>query len=278
MSVSGSVMADEPVFVLSPPELPAGIAIAHVFGQPLLELPQDLFIPPDALQVILESFEGPLDLLLYLIRKQNLNVLDIPMAPITLQYMAYIDAMQSQRLELAAEYLLMAALLIEIKSRLLLPRPAAAEDSETDDPRAELARRLLEYEQMKLAGLALDQLPQAERDFAWLAVLVEQTAEERLPLVSPVDLRQAWLSILSRASRSRSHQVTTDELSVREQMTWILRMVEGRDYVPFTELFQPEQGVAYLVVNFIALLELVKEGLLVVSQESPYQPIYVRHV
>lgn len=263
-------------FELSPPELPVGVALAHVFGQPVLELPQDLFIPPDALQVILESFEGPLDLLLYLIRKQNLNVLDIPMAPITTQYMAYIEAMQHGRLELAAEYLLMAALLIEIKSRLLLPRPPRSDEDEVEDPRAELSRRLLEYEQMKLAGLALDQLPQAERDFAWLAVLVEQAAEERLPLVNVVDLHQAWLAILSRASRSRHHQVTTDELSVREQMTWVLRMLEGREYVAFDDLFQPEQGVAYLVVNFIAILELVKEGMLIVSQASAYQPIYVR--
>jgi segregation and condensation protein A len=269
------VIADAP-FELSAPVLPVGVALAHVFGQPMLELPADLFIPPDALQVILESFEGPLDLLLYLIRKQNLNVLDIPMAPITTQYMVYIDAMQHGRLELAAEYLLMAALLIEIKSRLLLPRPPRGDEEECEDPRAELSRRLLEYEQMKLAGLALDHMPQAERDFAWLAVLVEQVAEERLPQVNMVDLRQAWLSILSRADRSRHHLVSTDELSVREQMTWLLRTLEGRDYVPFTELFDPTQGVAYLVVNFIAILELVKEGLLIVSQESAYLPIYVR--
>jgi segregation and condensation protein A len=263
-------------FALTAPSLPEGVALAHVFGQPMLELPQDLFIPPDALQVILESFEGPLDLLLYLIRKQNLNVLDIPMAPITAQYMAYIEAMRQERLELAAEYLLMAALLIEIKSRLLLPRPPKTDDGESEDPRAELVRRLLEYEQMKLAGLALDRMPQAERDFAWLAVLVEQSAQTLLPEVSAVDLRQAWLSILSRASRTRHHQVERDELSVREQMSWLLRRLEGCDYVPFTDLFEAEQGVAYLVVNFIAILELVKEGLVVVSQESPYQPIYVR--
>jgi segregation and condensation protein A len=263
-------------FALEAPVLPAGVPLAHVFGQPVLELPQDLFIPPDALQVILESFEGPLDLLLYLIRKQNLNVLDIPMAPITAQYMAYIDAMQQERLEMAAEYLLMAALLIEIKSRLLLPRPPREDDGEVEDPRAELARRLLEYEQMKLAGLALDQLPQAERDFAWLAVLIEQSAEARLPDVSPVDLRQAWLAILSRASRSRHHQVTTDELSVREQMSWVLRQLEGRDYVAFSTLFGEGRGVSWLVVNFIAILELVKEGMVCVSQEAAYQPIYVR--
>ena len=164
-------------FQLTPPALPASVPIAHVFGQPVLEVPQDLFIPPDALQLILESFEGPLDLLLYLIRKQNLDVLNIPMAEVTAQYMGYIDAMRDGRLELAAEYLLMAALLIEIKSRLLLPRPPVEGDDDPDDPRAELVRRLLEYEQMKLAALALDKLPQADRDFAWLAVLVEQSAE-----------------------------------------------------------------------------------------------------
>lgn len=263
-------------FVLEPPELPPGVPLAHVFGEPVLELPQDLFIPPDALKVILESFEGPLDLLLYLIRKQNLNVLDIPMAQITAQYMSYIDVMQHERLEMAAEYLLMAALLIEIKSRLLLPRPPRDDEDGVEDPRAELARRLLEYEQMKLAGLALDKLPQAERDFVWLAVLLEQSAEERLPEVSAVDLRQAWLTILSRASRNRHHQVTTDELSVREQMSWVLRQVEGRDFVPFEALFLAGQGVTWLVVNFIAILELVKEGLLRVSQEAAYLPIYVR--
>jgi segregation and condensation protein A len=263
-------------FALKAPELPPGVPLAHVFGEPVLELPQDLFIPPDALKVILDSFEGPLDLLLYLIRKQNLNVVDIPMAQITAQYMTYIDVMQQERLEMAAEYLLMAALLIEIKSRLLLPRPPREDESEADDPRAELARRLLEYEQMKLAGLALDQLPQAERDFAWLAVLIEQSAEECLPEVCPVDLRQAWLSILSRASRNRHHQVTTDELSVREQMSWVLRQLEGHDYVSFDALFEEGHGVSWLVVNFIAILELVKEGLLHVSQEAAYQPIYVR--
>lgn len=263
-------------FCLEAPALPAGVPLAHVFGQPVLEVPQDLFIPPDALRVILESFEGPLDLLLYLIRKQNLNVLDIPMAPITSQYMAYIDAMQQERLEMAAEYLLMAALLIEIKSRLLLPRPPREDEDDGEDPRAELARRLLEYEQMKLAGVALDALPQADRDFVWLAVLIEQGAEQRLPEVSASDLRTAWLAILSRARQNRHHQVTQDELSVREQMSWVLRRLEGRDYVPFAELFDPARGVAWLVVNFIAILELVKEGLALVSQEAAYLPIHVR--
>ncbi|MTD32765.1 segregation and condensation protein A [Paludibacterium denitrificans] len=250
--------------------------LAHVFGQPVLELPQDLFIPPDALQVILDSFEGPLDLLLYLIRKQNLDVLNIPMAQITAQYMGYIDAMRADRLELAAEYLLMAALLIEIKSRLLLPRPVLDDEGEPDDPRAELVRLLLDYEQMKLAALELDKLPQADRDFAWLAVLIEQGAEQRLPEVSPIDLRQSWLAILSRAKHNRSHKVEKDELSVREQMSWILRYLDGREYVPFEALFEVEKGVAHLVVNFIAVLELVKEGMIKVSQEAAYQPIYIR--
>lgn len=265
-----------PDFSLNADELPVSLPLAHVFGQPVLELPQDLFIPPDALRLILESFEGPLDLLLYLIRKQNLDVLDIPLAEVTAQYMQYIDAMRAERLELAAEYLLMAALLIEIKSRLLLPRPPADDDFELDDPRAELVRRLLEYEQMKLAGLALDKLPQAERDFAWLAVLIEQSAEQRLPDVSAIDLRHAWLAILSRARNNRHHQVEKDELSVREQMSFILRYLDGRDYVAFEELFDINKGVAHLVVNFIAVLELVKEGMIKVSQDEPYQPIYVR--
>ncbi|WP_082133725.1 ScpA family protein [Vogesella sp. EB] len=263
-------------FQLSAPELPPALPIAHVFGQPVLEIPQDLFIPPDALQVILDSFEGPLDLLLYLIRKQNLDVLNIPMADVTAQYMGYVEVMKAGQFELAAEYLLMAALLIEIKSRLLLPRPPVEGEDDPDDPRAELVRRLLEYEQMKLAALALDKLPQADRDFAWLAVLVEQSAEQRLPEVSALDLRQAWLSILSRAKHNRHHKVKQDELSVREQMSWIVRYLDGRDYVAFEELFDIGKGVAHLVVNFIAVLELVKEGMVRVSQDEPYQPIYVR--
>jgi len=263
-------------FQLTAPELPSALPIAHVFGQPVLEIPQDLFIPPDALQVILDSFEGPLDLLLYLIRKQNLDVLNIPMANVTAQYMGYVEVMKAGQFELAAEYLLMAALLIEIKSRLLLPRPPVEGEDDPDDPRAELVRRLLEYEQMKLAALALDKLPQADRDFAWLAVLVEQSAEQRLPEVSALDLRQAWLSILSRAKHNRHHKVKQDELSVREQMSWIVRYLDGRDYVAFEELFDIGKGVAHLVVNFIAVLELVKEGMVRVSQDEPYQPIYVR--
>ncbi len=250
--------------------------IAVVFGEAVLETPHDLFIPPDALRVILESFEGPLDLLLYLIRKQNLDVLDIPMARITAQYMEYIDGMRDSRLELAAEYLLMAALLIEIKSRMLLPRPPAELADELEDPRAELVRRLLEYEQIKLAALELDRIPQAERDFAWLAVLVEQSAEKRLPELTVVDIRQAWLAILARAKNNRRHEIQQDELSVREQMSAILRVLAFKPFVPFDELFDPTLGVRHVVVNFIAMLELAKEGLVLISQDEAYAPIYVR--
>ena len=179
---------------------PAINVIARIHGEPLLEFPQDLYIPPDALEVVLETFQGPLDLLLYLIRKHNLDVLDIPMAQLTLQYMGYIEMMQSNRMELAAEYLLMAAVLIEIKSRMLLPRPRKVSEEEGgEDPRVELMRRLLEYEQMKLAAQKLNELPQAGRDFELVQVLIERTVEQQLPNVAVEDLRQAWLALLARA-------------------------------------------------------------------------------
>lgn len=254
------------------------LPFAHVFGEPVLTCPQDLFIPPDALQLFLDSFEGPLDLLLYLIRRQNLNVLDIPMAQVTAQYMRYIETMKAARLELAAEYLLMAALLIEIKSRLLLPRHQVEEGVEPEDPRAELIRRLLEYEQIKLAALALDKLPQAERDFAWLSVLFERDIEAPLPDVNPADLRAAWMSIMARAKNMKHHQIRQDQLSVREQMGVILRRLEGKSFVAFERLFAEHGDVAHLVVNFIAILELAKEGLLMIVQDGDFQPIYVRLV
>lgn len=252
--------------------------LATVFGEPVHTTPQDLFIPPDALRVFLTSFEGPLDLLLYLIRRQNVDVLNIPMAHITAQYLDYIAGMQAERMTLAAEYLLMAALLIEIKSRLLLPRPPTAPEDEPDDPRAELVRRLLEYEQMKLAALTLDALPQAERDFAWLAVMLEYTAETRLPEVCPADLKTAWMSILARARHTRHHTVQQEALSVREQMSLILRQLAPGRFARFESLFDSAEGVSMLVVCFIAILELAKEGLVVVVQDVPYQPIYVRLV
>ena len=250
---------------------------AHIHGEPLLEMPQDLYIPPDALEVVLETFQGPLDLLLYLIRRHNLDVLDIPMAQLTQQYMGYIDMMQRHRLELAAEYLLMAAVLIEIKSRMLLPRPPKVGDEESaEDPRVELMRRLLEYEQMKLAAQKLNELPQAGRDFELVQVLIEQVVIERLPSVSVDDLRQAWLTLLARAKQNTHHKVRRDELSVREQMTRILRVLKHGEFEPFENLFDLNGGIPHLVVTFIAILELGKETLVEITQTETLGNIYVR--
>jgi segregation and condensation protein A len=252
----------------------AATPIARIYGEPLLEMPQDLYIPPDALEVFLEQFEGPLDLLLYLIRKENISVLDIPMARLTVQYLEYVEMMRSQQLELAAEYLLMAAMLIEIKSRMLLPRPTMESDEE--DPRAELVRRLLEYEQMKLAGQRINELPQAGRDFALVHVIFERSALERLPDVNVEDLRMAWLGLFNRASVNQHHKVTREQLSVRSHMSRILRRLQDAQFVEFVELFTPEEGVAVLVVTFLAVLELARESLIEVSQQEAYAPIYVK--
>lgn len=249
--------------------------VARVHGEPLTALPPDLYIPPDALEVFLETFEGPLDLLLYLIRRQNLDVLNIPMAEVTRQYMKYVDAMRARQLELAAEYLLMAALLIEIKSRLLLPRPVAVQDEE-QDPRAELVRRLLEYERMKLAAQQLDALPQAGRDFALVQVWLEQVAVQRLPEVSLDDLRQAWLGVVARAKMQRHHRVSREELSVREHMSLILRRLQGQGFVEFAFLFDTEKGLPEVVVTFLAMLELSRESLVEISQAEAFAPIYVK--
>ncbi|WP_293277739.1 MULTISPECIES: segregation and condensation protein A [Neisseria] len=254
--------------------MPSENTIAWVFGQPVTDVPQDLFIPPDALKVVLGSFQGPLDLLLYLIRKQNIDVLDIPMVKITEQYLHYIAQMEAYQFDLAAEYLLMAAVLIEIKSRLLLPRPQEAEEEEAD-PRAELVRRLLAYEQMKLAAQGLDALPRAGRDFAWAYLPLEIAVEAKLPEVYVADLTQAWLGILSRAKHTRSHEVVREAISVRAQMTSILRILNEKGFSRFSALFRPEQGAAYLVVNFIALLELAKEGLVRVVQPESYGEIEI---
>ncbi len=256
------------------PSAPSEHTVAWVFGQPVTDLPQDLFIPPDALKVVLGSFQGPLDLLLYLIRKQNIDVLDIPMVKITEQYLHYIAQMEAYQFDLAAEYLLMAAMLVEIKSRLLLPRPEEIEEGEAD-PRAELVRRLLAYEQMKLAAQELDALPRAGRDFAWTYLPLEIAVEAKLPEVYITDLTQAWLSILSRAKHTRSHEVIKETISVRAQMTAILRRLNGHGICRFHDLFNPEQGVAYVVVNFIALLELAKEGLVGIVQEDGFGEIRI---
>ncbi len=251
--------------------------VAHVHGEPMMEMPLDLYIPPDALEVVLESFQGPLDLLLYLIRKHNLDVLDIPMASLTKQYMVYIEAMQQHRLELAAEYLLMAAVLIEIKSRMLLPRPPkVSEEDSTEDPRAELMRRLLEYEQMKLAAQKLNEVPQVGRDFELVQVLIERTVLERLPSVSVEDLRNAWLALLTRAKMNAHHKIRREELSVREQMTKVLRQLRNTDFVSFESLFEADASIPMLVVTFIAVLELAKESLVEITQTESLGNIYVR--
>jgi len=248
--------------------------IAKVYGEPVLEVPHDLYIPPDALEVVLEQFEGPLDLLLYLIRRENINVLDIPMARLTAQYLDYVELMRARSLELAAEYLLMAALLIEIKSRMLLPRPAAGTLEE--DPRAELVRRLLEYERMKLAAQRLNELPQSGRDYSMVQVLFDQAVAERLPDVRAEDLRAAWLTLLTRAAMNRHHRITREQLSVREHMTRILRRLHDTRFVEFGKLFDPRQGIAVLVVTLLAVLELAREGLIEVTQQAAYTPIHVR--
>lgn len=256
--------------------LQAELPIARVKGEPLAELPADLYIPPDALEIFLETFEGPLDLLLYLIRRHNLDVLDIPMAELTRQYLAYVEAARTSRLELAAEYLLMAAMLIEIKSRMLLPRPRKEEGVvESEDPRAELVRRLLEYEQMKLAAQRLDKVPQAGRDYEAVSVAIG-AASARMPSVGVVDLAQAWMSILSRAQSNRHHRIPRQELSVREHMSRILKTLQGREFTPFQALFHEGAGISQLVVTFLAILELAKEILIDVTQDEPMAPIYVR--
>lgn len=262
---------------LAPLETPAQIdAVARLYGEPLLELPKDLYIPPDALEVFLEAFEGPLDLLLYLIRKSNLSILDIPMAPLTQQYLLYVDAMRRHNLELAADYLLMAATLLEIKSRTLLPRPPREDEDEFADPRAELVRRLLEYEQMKLAAARLDALPRIERDREWVGVFVAEKVVERMPEVSLHDLQLAWLKIMKKARLMQHHHVSREELSVREHMGEVLRKLAGGEYVSFDTLFDPGFGAAGLVVGFLAVLELVKERLVELTQSEPFEPIYVR--
>ncbi len=250
--------------------------VAKLYGEPLPEMPKDLYIPPDALEVYLESFEGPLDLLLYLIRKANINILDIPMAPLTAQYLVYVEAMRARNLELAAEYLLMAAMLLEIKSRMLLPRPKKVEEEEVLDPRAELVRRLLEYEQMKAAAAKIDELPQAMRDYRWVSIWITDEAGERLPDVNLHDLQVAWLSLMRHAKVMQHHKVRREELSVREHMSFVLRKLQGGAYLEFTALFDLTLGVAGLVVNFLAVLELVRERLVEVTQREVFAPIYVK--
>lgn len=250
--------------------------LAIVRGQPVLEMPQDLYIPPDALEVILDAFEGPLDLLLYLIRRQNLDILDIPIADITRQYVDYIEMMTELKLELAAEYLVMAAILAEIKSRLLLPRPPA-EDGVEVDPRAELVRRLQEYERFKKAAEDIDQLPRLERDTAVAAAHVPDRNVIKLP--PPVELRELLLAlkdVLKRAELFGHHAIQREALSVRNRMSDVLGSLGDGAFHAFQSLFTPEEGRQGVVVTFLAVLELAKERLIEIVQDEPLAPIYVK--
>jgi segregation and condensation protein A len=254
----------------------ASPAPARLYGEPLLRMPTDLYIPPDALEIFLDAFEGPLDLLLYLIRKQNFNILDIPMAQVTLQYLKYVDQIRVRNLELAAEYLLMAAMLIEIKSRMLLPSTKAAIDDDGGDPRAELVRRLLDYEQIKLAAVELNTLPQFGRDVLRPQIVIEQSLTPTWPDLEVADLQQAWLALLQRATLVQHHRISRQELSVREHMSSILRQLQSARFVEFSDLFDCAGGIPVMVVNFVALLELAKETLIEITQAEPFAPIYVR--
>lgn len=265
-----------PASVDSTPSTTDGMALARLYGEPLFAVPQDLYIPPDALEVFLEAFEGPLDLLLYLIRKQNFNVLDIPMAEVTRQYLGYIEQIRKSNLELAGEYLLMAAMLIEIKSRMLLPVRKQDGKGEVDDPRAELVRRLIEYERMKLAAQQVDALPVIGRDFATAAAHIDETVEKTWPQVDAADLRAAWGDVMRRARLVQHHRITREELSVREHMTSILRRLRDARFVEFADLFDARRGLPVAIVSFLALLELAREFLIEVTQGEAYAPIYVK--
>ena len=250
--------------------------LAVVHGQPVLQIPQDLYIPPDALEVILDAFEGPLDLLLYLIRRQNLDILDIPVAEITRQYVDYINVMQELRFELAAEYLLMAAILAEIKSRMLLPRPVS-EEGEEGDPRAELVRRLQEYERFKQAAEDLDALPRQDRDTTPVHADVPDRAAVKLP--PPVELKEMLLAlhdVLKRAELFIGHAIKREALSVRQRMGDVLTRLEDGKFHRFESMFTPEEGKLGVLVTFLAMLELAKEQLLDIVQEAPLAPIYIK--
>lgn len=257
-------------------ESPQQLQLALVYGEALTEMPVDLYIPPDALEVILEAFEGPLDLLLYLIRKQNIDILDIPVAEITRQYMGYVELMKSVRLELAAEYLVMAAMLAEIKSRMLLPRSIEVEEEE-GDPRAELIRRLQEYERFKAAAEGIDALPRVGRDIVVPRLEAPQAKVRKLlPQVSLEELLVSMADVMRRNDLFESHQITRETLSTRERMTQVLDRLKGGAFVPFVELFTAEEGKLGVVVTFMAILELVKESLIELVQNEAFAAIHVR--
>lgn len=260
------------------PDTVDGVAFARLYGEPLFQVPDGLYIPPDALKVFLESFEGPLDLLLYLIRRQKFDVMEIPMALVTEQYMGYVELIRKSNLELAADYLVMAAHLMQIKSQLLLPVTKVDTGEEVEDPQAELARRLLEYERMKMAAVELDQIPRVGRDFFKAFVLVEQSQAKLLPEVNVDDLVAAWHSILRQASLTTSHKISRQELNVREFMSAILKRLATARFIDFEKLFDPQTGRAGVIVNYLAILELAKEGLIRITQAAPFAPIYVSGV
>ncbi|AIN59673.1 Segregation and condensation protein A [Pseudomonas soli] len=257
-------------------QTPFQLQLALVYGEALTEMPVDLYIPPDALEVFLEAFEGPLDLLLYLIRKQNVDILDIPVAEITRQYMSYVELMKSVRLELAAEYLVMAAMLAEIKSRMLLPRSGEVEEEE-GDPRAELIRRLQEYERFKAAAEGIDELPRVGREVVVPRLEAPQAKVRKLlPEVALEEILLSMAEVMRRNDLFESHQITREVLSTRERMSEVLDRLKGGAFVPFVELFTREEGKLGVVVTFMAILELVKESLIELVQNEPFAPIHVR--
>ena len=247
---------------------------AKIKGEAFTELPQNLYIPPDALEVYLESFEGPLDLLLYLIRKHNLDILDIPMAELTRQYMVYVEKMQAIKLELAGDYLLMSAMLIEIKSRYLLPKPAEIETEQ--DPRADLVRRLMEYESIKLAAEILDDMAKVGDGITVASAYYQHISQVKPPEVSLDDLTEAWRNVLKRASHFKHHKVSRAELSVREHMSLILRQLQAEPVLEFWQVFDLADGIPKLVVCFLAILELAREGLVRITQQAAFSPIYLQ--
>ena len=263
-------------------QAPEPVALARLYGAPLFELPAELYIPPEALAVFLDAFEGPLDLLLYLIRKQNFDILDIPMAQVTRQYLGYVEQVRGRNLELAGDYLLMAALLIEIKSRLLLPPKRSAADPEAPDPRAELVRRLLEYEQIKQAAQQIQQLPQLGRDFWRPQVPMPRPSRPRWPVLRASELAAAWQGLVQRAQLLRQHPITREPLSVRATMAHLLRRLQGQRFLEFSELLPTQTHTtqqphsALRIVTLLAALELAREALIELTQAEAYAPIYLR--
>jgi segregation and condensation protein A len=270
-----SNMAEAPA--IEPPPEQVEMPFAVVNGEPVTQIPRDLYIPPQALEVFLEAFEGPLDLLLYLIRRQNLNILDIPLAEITRQYMQYIEVMTEMQLELAGDYMVMAATLAEIKSRMLLPRPKADDEGNEEDPRAELVRRLQEYERFKRAAESIDALPRLERDvWSTSAELKDRKVVRLLPQVTLEEMLLAFKEVVVRSEMFAHHHIQRERLSVRARMGDILSTLEHSSFVEFIRLFRPEEGRMGITVTFVAILELVREGLIDIVQAEPFAPLHVR--